>query len=957
MNSYKMALESGKKLSNQKPVCLNLFAFAIIPFYCRMSLYSFGLIDDFSVLCWGLLADFFWSSALTFVIIATGRGRLFIMALIYPVWALIHVVDLESLLAIQQMSHHSNVIYLLNGDFVSNSLGAVSKSKVLLNVAVFGASLLALLLGYRQQKGLGIGRTIVTTSILSIAAYLLFAYTPSPEERWQVRNFFAHHLDEMAADAISLQQTTSIVSDPSHRIFIEDLTPARPSMGTAKNVLVIVLEGLSGAYVKSVTDYFSYVPSLTMPGLSEIADDALLVPNFVSHRNQTNRGLYSLLCSDYPKLLNTIPKPLEILSNNKAADSCLPRILRNNGYSTHYFQAAGLQFMSKGTVMPFIGFDDVRGKASFSLPSGYYFNWGPDDNLFFEQSLAWIEELQRNDKPWFATLLTVGTHHPYAIKGYVADVNTKPLEPRDVAVLVADKAVYRLIQELKNAGVDDDTLIIITSDESHGVPDQRFGSNWGLMMALAPDIDHGVADDVFGTVDLGLSVLDYLNIHEQRPPLTGRSFFRDYQEERPMLLAHGSNLSLSEKKGYITQCPMHARSFLEQLVSPDKCANLRATNQQLFSASYADATESTISKDDIYYLQQLADARLQTGADKQHLVLSQNTEILVKNNRSSDLLAGQFLSLPHNAKITLRLDLSYEGTAGSLLEMKMSSNDLKRAESGTSFMEPITLPTLFSGERLTLSVSFATLAAFSNGETLLRGIARQGDGVVSVHSYTINIDPPDGSYSPGLHLNRAVISNSSPYSKRQDRQSDANHSTVHDDDDFSSLPHGATRLRLSASQSDNHYVLSRAENLDRGEHLSFNDSSNLASHGAHGFWPAEQWGSWSKSNAGVNVVLTEIGKSSILKVVTRAMPPSGRRTMPTKVFINDVEVAQWNVSRRRREYSVAIPAGFNLGAITAIRFELQEPLASPHMLDPDSKDNRQLGLALESLVFLPKKSS
>jgi phosphoglycerol transferase MdoB-like AlkP superfamily enzyme len=77
-------------------------------------------------------------------------------------------------------------------------------------------------------------------------------------------------------------------------------------------------------------------------------------------------------------------------------------------------QAAPLAFMFKDRFMKNIGFQRVVGDTWFK--QDYAGNrWGVDDRTFFQQSRQLIEALREQPGPWFATMLTVGTHHPYVV--------------------------------------------------------------------------------------------------------------------------------------------------------------------------------------------------------------------------------------------------------------------------------------------------------------------------------------------------------------------------------------------------------------------------------------------------------------------------------------------------------------------------------------------------------------
>jgi len=917
-----------------------VLAFAITPWLCRATLFANDLSTQSNQIVSGLVADVFWAALLALLVSSIKFGRRTFTALLFLLWNLAHLMDLENIIALGQLVHHSNLPYLLNAEFLGNTVNSLPVLKILLNAGFFALALLALFFALRAQASTQIKTKArpqrITLLALVISAPLLYQFLPDSQPRWQTRNFFALHLDGMAADLLNAQRSKPTLENiEAHPLFAEDLSAPRPEMGRAKNVLIIALEGITGAYLQSVTDYLEYPAPLIMPGLSALAKNGLVLPNFVVHRNQTNRGLYSILCSDYPKLVNDIAKPLEILSDNKAADRCLPRILAQRGYSTHYFQAANLQFMSKGTVMPFIGFEEVKGKESFPLPQDYYFDWGPDDKDFFEQSLSWLRDINKQEAPWFATLLTVGTHHPYAIKDHAVDREASQGSEKYAAVLAADIAVTKLIEGLQSSGLSENTLVLITSDESHGVPRHRFGNNWGLMVALAPDIKPGLNDEVFGSVDTTLSVLDYLNIQDKRPTMTGRSIFRHYEKERTMPLAQWSTLAMSDKKGEIILCPKQAQSFLQQLIGVAPCKHLLANNQQVFAKGYTESPTANHQKDNEVYRQQaILDARLQRKNDsKRSFVFNQNTEVLIHKDRSSDLLGGQFLTLPHHARIRLELDVSFQGDPAALLELSMSSTHLSEEQSGATFLAPLTLPTLTNGERLTLDLEFITLNAYSHGQTILRGITRLGSGKATIHSYTIHIESDIQAYSSELTLNSGLVH---PPSKTQTKEK-------------------AAPLRLGTLDEGRHYNLVRSKALALGDSLSFADAVNLAQHGAVGFWPAEPWGSWSKQYASVNIATpAQIQSKAItLSIVAHAMLPAGGKEMPTRVFVNKREIAHWNISPHTQKYSALIPDNLLQGNNIEVSFELTQPLSSPQMLNAENPDKRGLGLAVQSLSLRP----
>ena len=328
-----------------------------------------------------------------------------------------------------------------------------------------------------------------------------------------------------------------------------DLSGVPMTAGPAEkpNVLLVVLEGIPGGYLPQNVEFVNGSADFAMTKTSRWAERGLRVPNFLAHRNQTINGLYSMLCADYPRLTDGTLVTQELLSDPSAASQdTLPNILARNGYSTTYLQAAGLRFMDKDRFMKLIGFKEIGGEEWFDhTPPTFFTYWGINDRDFFLQSLKKIEALNEKRRecgtrgeaaPWFLTLLTVGTHHPYALPDDYA--GGKGLHPKLRSSAFLDDALDLFLSRLKEKGVLENTLVIVTSDESHGMDANiLLAGNWGLCFALMPEA--GGKDEktqapkinpgLFGLADLPLSILDYVGLATSADAIAGRSIFRDYE--------------------------------------------------------------------------------------------------------------------------------------------------------------------------------------------------------------------------------------------------------------------------------------------------------------------------------------------------------------------------------------------------------------------------------------------
>ena len=306
-------------------------------------------------------------------------------------------------------------------------------------------------------------------------------------------------------------------------------------LGDRPNVLLIMIEAASGAHLPSVAAAEGVQSKTSMPKLDELAREHILFTHLISHQRQTNRGEYGILCGDYPKLLTDQSKMTEQVYGK--ARRCLPEVLREQGYATAYIQSAPLGFMLKDQFMRKAGFEELLGDESF--PQSYArTDWGVDDKAFFEQSLPRLVALHDADQPFFATLLTVGTHHPFTFPDDAAAPGGQSRQER--AFRWADDALAELLAELGRRGVLDDTVVIVTSDESTGLvkadsaTQRLLSQSWSFALVMLPEPEAKRVGTLYGHVDTALSIVDLLGLEEEASGFVGRSWFRDYEAPRPL---------------------------------------------------------------------------------------------------------------------------------------------------------------------------------------------------------------------------------------------------------------------------------------------------------------------------------------------------------------------------------------------------------------------------------------
>ena len=519
-------------------------------------------------------------------------------------WTFFHWLNFEVVADLGSLASVLDLEFLTDETFLAGSAAGVSRPIVLSLLCIVGAVVV-----WRSRGEWSIRLTLASLTMAGIVLLGQSLWPASQEVAdWRQNDFIqANIVYLMRSDT----EPSSTARDP--RVAMLDLVPEMaadldgepilPLPGAAKNILLIMIEGVSGAFIPSLAADQNFHDLFQMPNLGRIATSSLSYSNFVSQNRKTNRGTFTLLCGEPPNLVPGTPKMTQVAMVGGRV--CLPQVLHDAGYETVYLQAAPLAFMVKDQFAAKAGYDQIYGLTHFDANRAAAQNkWGIDDLSLFEQSLEVIDDLRSSTKPWFASILTVGTHHPFVFPEDSAEGDAEDIGRRRAAFLYADRAIAWLVEELDRRGVFDDTLVLITSDESRGVlsPDlkkgigignvaRRLTQNWGILIAMQPEEKIERIKEPFAQMDIALSVLDYLGLSERAGGFFGRSVFRRYRESRFVPFANTNLL----RAGAIDS----AGTLLDCRIATDECSKWWTSNKAFFGSDrvrleWDEATDQTV---------------------------------------------------------------------------------------------------------------------------------------------------------------------------------------------------------------------------------------------------------------------------------------------------------------------------------------------------------------------------
>lgn len=653
-------------------------------------------------------------------------------------WCALTLASIELVSAVGRMPTPADIQYLIDPQFVENSSsgGFAHPWGAAATLAAL-AFCLAIQWVNRSRQPPPLPRHAWAMPVALLLVHgSIQSWRPSEADQWDLFNL-PHQLmtASVAAGQEHLEQwlagDTPEPAPPMEGLTRLDLEGQKllAAPGRARNVLIITLEGIPGAYLETNRQALpSRYQENLMPRLSSWAERGMNTPNYVLHSHQTIRGLYAMLCGDYDKLDDGTPKGVEMLNQTQRNQACLPAQLRKNGFSTHFLQGAGLRFMAKDRIMPHIGFDTTLGMEWFTRPAYLEFPWGKDDKTFFEGALDYVGQLQQTDKPWMLTLLTVGTHQPYsAPDDYLERYDTA----KQAAVGYLDDALDNFLADVERQGILENTLVVITSDESHGIDDVRLASSWGFNLTLAPEPLPTIKQGVHGHVDLTASVLDYFGF-EIPISLSGRSMFRHYETGREIMSFTNGKLRYHDGKGTFTEC-----DFLQ------RCRDYKSEGFIADRATYAGQYGGQRARLIAARATALDQTLLATPLN-QHYQFGSNEKIPlpahVSNDWTDNLIGAQYLEMPKGTRtrVSLTIRAVDKGHAAYIsLKAKEFEQDV-----------PMDLPTdvaVTSDQPLVMDIHFDNPQPRKAFSFHLLG---HGAGAIEISDFSVVTELPDQSDQP-----------------------------------------------------------------------------------------------------------------------------------------------------------------------------------------------------------------
>ena len=239
------------------------------------------------------------------------------------------------------------------------------------------------------------------------------------------------------------------------------LTARRPP-----NVILVVLESVGARWAG-----LNRGPYDSTPNLEAEAARGVVFDNFYAHIGRSSNSLGSILLSTFPKLdFSDLTEEYPRLPGTSIAS-----VFRDRAYRTAFITPSDLDWADWRTFLDRRGFSDLLDRHQLPCPTQLS-SWGMEDRCAVDGMIQFIEKDPAH--PFFVMAWSQQTHHPYEptpgvpLIEFVRDPVTDAYDlNRYLNVLhETDRHLERLFETIRRAGLEQDTLIVVTGD--HG---QAFG--------------------------------------------------------------------------------------------------------------------------------------------------------------------------------------------------------------------------------------------------------------------------------------------------------------------------------------------------------------------------------------------------------------------------------------------------------------------------------------------------
>ena len=274
------------------------------------------------------------------------------------------------------------------------------------------------------------------------------------------------------------------------------------------NVVIIILESFSKEFVGALNGGKGYTPCF-----DSIINKGLIFENAFANGKRSIEAVPAIFAG-LPAFTDDSYISSRFSGNHVLA---LPTILAQNGYHTSFFHGGRNGTMGFDEFCNLAGIQHYYGLNEYDGTKAFDGTWGISDEEFLQY---YAKELDKMPKPFFSTVFTLSSHHPYLVpEKYKKLFNDAPNELIR-SIRYADYSLGRFFQTISKLPWYKNTLFIFSADHTAKEQSSLYGTRAGMfripIVYYHPGDTtlHGVSSRITQQTDIMPSLLDYLGINK-----------------------------------------------------------------------------------------------------------------------------------------------------------------------------------------------------------------------------------------------------------------------------------------------------------------------------------------------------------------------------------------------------------------------------------------------------------
>nr|WP_275855523.1 LTA synthase family protein [Sulfurimonas sp. MAG313] len=218
------------------------------------------------------------------------------------------------------------------------------------------------------------------------------------------------------------------------------------------NVMMIVVESLSGEFLESLNGFKGLTPNL-----DKLSKKSIFFNNFYATGTRTVRGMEAITLSIPPTAGRSIVKRP---NNSNMYSSGF--IFKDKGYDTKFIYGGHGYFDNMNSFFSSNGFAVVDRTDFSEKEDTFHTIWGVCDENLMDKALSEADKSYKRHKPFMSFVMTTSNHRPYNYPDGRIDIPSHT--GREGAVKYTDFAIGKFLEDAKKKPWFKNTIFVVVAD-------------------------------------------------------------------------------------------------------------------------------------------------------------------------------------------------------------------------------------------------------------------------------------------------------------------------------------------------------------------------------------------------------------------------------------------------------------------------------------------------------------